>query len=277
MPSATQPIYSMASLPSRKRRRDDNGEVQIPFNNSTLDASQNLLATINNNERFIVPSNRGSTSLFSVPRKAIALPVSKKFRLVDSSQREQPHNHSLHHNGNPPSTLSQSQQSHFSHGHPELPSAPSASPHLTQLATTKINSSTLLNPCHICHRKPTKKSDLDSFADCLGCGERTCYVCIRACQGWLPMSDGHATRGEDLSTSFTMRDIDDEENAFDHIERFPDLQKTEQRQKKGEGGEYGGGWNGEGHRSVICSRCCVESGGEGDVICLGCLAGMRGA
>ncbi|KAI0505276.1 hypothetical protein F5B22DRAFT_628453 [Xylaria bambusicola] len=272
MPSATPPIYSMASPSSRKRRRDDNGEVQIPFSNSTLEASQNLLSTINNNERFIIPSNRGPTSLFSVPRKAIALPVSKKFRLVDNSQREQPHNHSLHHNGNLPSTLSQSQQSHYSHGHPELPSTPSASPHLTHLSTTKTNSSTFLNPCHICHRKPTKKSDLDSFADCMGCGERACYVCIRACQGWLPTNDGDATREEDLSASFTMQDIDDEESTSHRTERVPDVQKPEQRQKKGEGG-----WNGEGHCSVICSRCCVESGGEGDVICLGCLAGMKGA
>ncbi|KAL2685410.1 hypothetical protein Neosp_006508 [[Neocosmospora] mangrovei] len=33
----------------------------------------------------------------------------------------------------------------------------------------------VLAPCHICHRKPTKKSDLDSFAECQGCGERTCF------------------------------------------------------------------------------------------------------
>ncbi|RGP62046.1 hypothetical protein FLONG3_10349 [Fusarium longipes] len=37
----------------------------------------------------------------------------------------------------------------------------------------------LVAPCHICHRRPTKKTHLDSFADCQGCGERTCFVCIR--------------------------------------------------------------------------------------------------
>ncbi|KAI1365700.1 hypothetical protein F5Y08DRAFT_170875 [Xylaria arbuscula] len=297
MPSATQPVSTMASPSSRKRRRDDTGELQLPFN-STLEASQNLYSTINNNERLVIPSNRGSTSLFSVPRKAIPLPVSKKFRLFDSNHREQPHNHSLNRNDGMPSALTQSQQSHFSHGHPEISSsAPSASPHHTRLAPGRANSSTLLDPCHICHRKPTKKSDLDSFADCMGCGERTCYVCIRACQGWLPPSaDDNATREEDLS--FTMRDVDDDdEEDICHHERVADIQKAEQRQKKGEGGggrgggggggggrgrEGGGrgregGWNGEGHRGVICSRCCVESGGEGDVICLGCLAGMKGA
>jgi hypothetical protein len=25
------------------------------------------------------------------------------------------------------------------------------------------------------------------------------------------------------------------------------------------------------HRGVVCSRCCVERGEEGEVICLGCL------
>ncbi|RSM16562.1 hypothetical protein CEP52_000052 [Fusarium oligoseptatum] len=32
----------------------------------------------------------------------------------------------------------------------------------------------VLAPCHICHRKPTKKSDLDSFAECQGCETQCC-------------------------------------------------------------------------------------------------------
>ncbi|KAI0910635.1 hypothetical protein F4824DRAFT_444500 [Ustulina deusta] len=276
MPSATQPVYSMVSPSARKRRREDDGEAQMPFS-STLEGSQNLLSSINSNERFIIPSNRGSTSLISVPRKVIPLPGSKKFRLVEDNGREQSNNHRPHNNDILPSALSPSQQSHFSHAHPELTSAVPASPHHTRLATTRTNSSALLKPCHICHRKPTKKSDLDSFADCTGCGERTCFVCIRACQGWLPASDSArpthtATEEEDLSASFTMQDIDDEESAHNHARKLADAQKPEQRQKKGEGG-----WNGRGHRRVICSRCCVERGSEGDVVCLGCLAGMKGA
>ncbi|GAW18098.1 hypothetical protein ANO14919_075690 [Xylariales sp. No.14919] len=278
MPSATQPAYAMVSPSAKKRRREDDGEVQMPLS-STLEAPRDLLSAINN-ERYIIPSNRASASLFSVPRKAIPLPVSKKFRLVDDNRCEQPNNHYLHNNEILPS---QPQQSHFSHAHPEFASAASASPHQTRLATTRTNSSALLNPCHICHRKPTKKSDLDSFADCTGCGERTCFVCLRACQGWLPTSESDgsshtATQEEDLSASFTMRDVDDEEITYNYANKPADTQKPEQRQKKGEGGANGeGGWSGRGHRRVICSRCCVERGSEGDVVCLGCLSGMRGA
>ncbi|KAI0535702.1 hypothetical protein GGR58DRAFT_428167 [Xylaria digitata] len=282
MPSATQPAYAMVSPSAKKRRREDDGEAQVPFS-STLEAPRDLLSAINNNERYIIPSNRASASFFGVPRKAIPLPVSKKFRLVDDSHREQPNNHYLHHNNVLPPALPQTQQSHFSHAHPELTSAASASPHQTRLTTARSNSSTFLNPCHICHRKPTKKSDLDSFADCTGCGERTCFVCLRACQGWLPASESDesthtATEGEDLSASFTMQDVDDQESTYNQLDKTADTQKSEQRQKKGEGGGHGeGGWNGQGHRRVICSRCCVEKGSEGDVVCLGCLAGMRGA
>lgn len=28
---------------------------------------------------------------------------------------------------------------------------------------------------------------------------------------------------------------------------------------------------GTGHRGMVCSRCCVERGTEGEVLCLGCL------
>ncbi|TGJ77585.1 hypothetical protein E0Z10_g10686 [Xylaria hypoxylon] len=230
----------MVSPSAKKRRREDDGEMQMPLygpsqnistlvdtcdaeflqltniappttSSSTLEAPRDFISAINNNDRYIIPSNRASASLFSVPRKAIPLPVSKKFRLVDDSHREQPNNHYLHHNDLLPSALSQPQQSHFSHAHPELASAASASPHQTRPTITRANSSALLNPCHICHRKPTKKSDLDSFADCTGCGERTCFVCLRACQGWVPASESDesshtATEEEDLSASFTMQD-----------------------------------------------------------------------
>jgi hypothetical protein len=40
-----------------------------------------------------------------------------------------------------------------------------------------------LQPCHICHKKPKQKTDLDSYTTCKKCGERTCYICIRECQG----------------------------------------------------------------------------------------------
>lgn len=244
---------------------------------STVEASQNLLSAINNNERIIIPSNRGSASLFGHPRKPIPLPVNKKFRLAEENHHEPPQNgHYLRSSDISPTAPSQPQQSYFSHAHPEL-----ASP--VRPALTRSNTSALLSPCHICHRKPTKKSDLDSFADCTICGERTCFICLRACQGWLPELDGDEPNKtevgtEDLSASFTMRDVDDEDAVHNHAHKPVAPQRPEQKQRKGEGGgDAEGTWNGRGHRRVICSRCCVERGSEGDVVCLGCLAGMRGA
>ncbi|KAI8635162.1 hypothetical protein F5Y19DRAFT_1698 [Xylariaceae sp. FL1651] len=277
MPSATHPEYSMVSPPARKRRREDDGEMQMSL--STFGSTQNLLSAINNNERLILPSTRGSASLFNVPRKIIPLPVNKKLRIAEDNHHEQLNNRYLHHNTTP---SIQSQPSHFSHAHPDHMPATSASSHQTRPSITKINSSALLSPCHICHRKPTKKSDFDSFADCMGCGQRTCFVCLRACQGWLSSSNRDesnqaAAEDEDLSVSFIMQDVDDEETTQNHTERARDAQKSSQRQKKGVGGGEEGSWSGRGHREVICSRCCVERGSEGDVVCLGCLAGMEGA
>ncbi|KAI0402815.1 hypothetical protein F4802DRAFT_574503 [Xylaria palmicola] len=297
MPSATQADHSMASPSSKKRRREDGGEVPVPLydppaeqhrlsttggsfqstnmgppisRSSALEASQNLLSAINNNERLLRP--------FNVPRKTAALPVSKRFRFMGDGHHGHVDSHYLHHDDFPCSPLPQPQQSYFSHAHPELNPAAAAAPRTT--------SSALLSPCYICHRKPTKKTDLDSFGDCSGCGNRTCFVCLRACRDWLPASDGErpdrpAAEVEDLSSvSFTMRDVDDENSSHDDASKTSDAQKPQQRPKKGEGGGGGSGgdssWNGRGHCDVICSRCCVEQGSEGDVVCLGCLAGMEG-
>ncbi|PNY22669.1 Uncharacterized protein TCAP_07078 [Tolypocladium capitatum] len=131
-------------------------------------------------------------------------------------------------------------------------------------------SGALLTPCHICHRKPTKKSDLDSFAECQGCGERTCFVCIRECQGW------NADEGEEaLSRSFHMDDVDDmpqdqPQPPAQHDDRR-EVQHGDKVQKDGKG------WDACGHRAVVCSRCCIEKGRQGEVVCLGCLSGMPGA
>lgn len=35
-------------------------------------------------------------------------------------------------------------------------------------------------------------------------------------------------------------------------------------------------WTRRGHQPMICSRCCIERGPEGDVVCLGCVAAAGG-
>jgi hypothetical protein len=42
--------------------------------------------------------------------------------------------------------------------------------------------SLLLRPCHVCWRRPTTRAVLDGYADCEGCGSRTCYICLRECE-----------------------------------------------------------------------------------------------
>lgn len=125
-----------------------------------------------------------------------------------------------------------------------------------------------LTPCHICHRKPTKKSHLDSFADCEGCGQRTCFVCIRQCYGRTAGHDSVLSEQEVLSRSFHMDDapplVDDDSNANAN----GGVREPERDMK---------GWDAGGHRGVVCSRCCVERGLEGDVACLGCLSSMEAA
>lgn len=174
-------------------------------------------------------------------------------------------------------------------------------------ATTKLHQSpskmaapTNLSPCHICHRKPTKKTELDSYADCEGCGERTCYVCIRECLGWkgtTPTSathdhdemlmkdddddddDGNDDHGDHDDNSKTDEDNDVENWGHGRLDQsfsMEDAPSTEEGNRRPDqdrtkrGGTWGKG-GGRGHRGRICSQCCVEDGPEGEVICLGCL------
>lgn len=130
-----------------------------------------------------------------------------------------------------------------------------------------------LTPCHICHRRPTKKSDLDSFAECQGCNLRTCYVCIRQCQGRSAGDDSASILSEQeaLSRSFIMEDVDDNTaSAADPRDldgSSPHAHGTAALK------DISTGWLTSGHKSVVCSRCCVEKGAQGEVVCLGCLSG----
>ncbi|EPE31525.1 hypothetical protein GLAREA_12281 [Glarea lozoyensis ATCC 20868] len=73
-----------------------------------------------------------------------------------------------------------------------------------------------LSPCHICRRKPTSKHELDGFADCEGCGERTCYVCIRECLG-----SGSAFTDEDMGVGREY-DIDPDRDEIEGTQRTLD-------------------------------------------------------
>lgn len=109
---------------------------------------------------------------------------------------------------------------------------------------TKID----LSPCHICHRRPGSKTELAWYMDCEGCERRVCGVCRRECPG----------RVEDVEN--------DEERS--HEEPPIGFRQLHER-------DDGLGLR---HRSLVCSRCCVEQGVEGTICCLGCLhmAGMVG-
>jgi hypothetical protein len=39
-----------------------------------------------------------------------------------------------------------------------------------------------LDRCHICHKAPKLKTDLDSYGDCWRCHKRVCYICVRMCE-----------------------------------------------------------------------------------------------
>lgn len=52
-------------------------------------------------------------------------------------------------------------------------------------------------------------------------------------------------------------------------------EEREGRERR-EGTEANDGWASGGHRKKICSRCCVERGPDGDVVCLGCLPFVEG-
>jgi hypothetical protein len=115
-----------------------------------------------------------------------------------------------------------------------------------------------LSPCHICRRKPTAKNELDAFADCEGCGERTCWICIRECAGLGVTEEmGIEVESGQFSFEFEVERGKDERAGLEN-----DLANGRQTEDEGIIRE---------HKRMICSRCCVERGTEGEVWCLGCL------
>lgn len=55
------------------------------------------------------------------------------------------------------------------------------------------------------------------------------------------------------------------------------VQTADERLETAAGYRSRKGWDAGGHRAVVCSRCCIERGAEGDVTCLGCLSKIESA
>ncbi|KAK4128716.1 hypothetical protein N657DRAFT_676464 [Parathielavia appendiculata] len=300
MPSVAQSDSSSTAPSSKKRRRDDNHQSTLyanlmvelaflPTNDSNVSSPSagNIPRGIFADKTAL--DNGGLFEHFhSVPsaiRKIIPLPPGKRQRTtvdIDVEGEGEPMQRSPA--SSPP------QKHHLQREH-NLARHASREELDEQIRGPAVPTSTfLMSRCHICSRKPNKKSDLDSFADCQGCGQRTCYVCIRECLGWgpnippiastleiigpNPPTRAHATTSlsEEGGTSFTMLDADAAEDMpYNHLP--PTEAKT-----TGAGAErHERGWtSGGGHREVVCSRCCVEKGADGDVVCLGCLPFVEG-
>ena len=133
-----------------------------------------------------------------------------------------------------------------------------------------------LNPCHICRRKPTVKSELDSYADCEGCGKRTCYICIRECLGSMVGSTALRTDRYDIEGDYDVLAL-----SFEGVENMYTRTRNSSLRVSGSGYEGGSedleaiiGEKGHmtKHRRMVCSKCCVERGMDGEVWCLGCLS-----
>ncbi|PVH88098.1 hypothetical protein DL98DRAFT_648979 [Cadophora sp. DSE1049] len=129
-----------------------------------------------------------------------------------------------------------------------------------------------LSPCHICRRKPTVKSELDAFGDCECCGERTCYICTRKCEGpgvvWRASLKANQNQDENcMVVEVACRDGDESIGSGTS-------DRTEDESTLGKHVGHGGRPQ---HRDQICSACCLERGADGVIWCLGCLKAEEAA
>lgn len=282
MPSAARDEPVIPSF--KKRRRDDASSVDVHLplyapmlpGPMILDADyafgsaaqvhgeDSIYAVVKDNHARIFHANSGperspSHGHSPLPRRILPLPVAKKMRIAseaDSHMRSRsnsptiPRHHQQQHKLYTSSTTWREELQQTNANIQARPQQPSPTPYRTA-------PSSLLRRCHICHRKPAKKADLDSFADCQGCGERTCYVCIRECLGWRA--------GQENGNSNNTSNNNDAQGGLDDKDQRP-----------GEPSSGKSDWVSGGHRQMVCSRCCVEKGPDGDVVCLGCLPFVDG-
>ncbi|KAM3506787.1 hypothetical protein MY11210_007408 [Beauveria gryllotalpidicola] len=231
--------------PARKRRWQDHDD----------DDTRGVLSLYHSDET----CSFGGSHPFGLSTRKMAAPVSKRTRLDNDDDGASHLHHTTNNSFTPCHRLRTSQQSQK---HKSQQTTPVSTPHRP--------AKNMAAPCHICHRRPTKKSGLDSFAQCEGCHEQTCFVCIRQCHGQGDM-ESVLSEQEALSRSFHMEDADADDDACDDPDGRPPAppQRDKMEQRLGTARN----WAACGHRSVVCSRCCVEKGPEGEVVCLGCLFG----
>ncbi|OAA82517.1 hypothetical protein LEL_02062 [Akanthomyces lecanii RCEF 1005] len=202
-------------------------------------------------------------SFGGISARKMAAPISKRTRFDIDDDDTTTH---LHNNSN--------NNADWTPSHRRRPSQQSQK-QKTQQQTTQQQHHRSAAPCHICHRRPTKKSDLDSFAQCEGCRAQTCFVCIRQCHGRRGDTASVLSEQEALSRSFHMEDAA-ADDACDLDGRTPPAQPPqEQTREQYREGAAQKSWAAGGHCSVVCSRCCVEKGPEGEAVCLGCLFGAE--
>lgn len=204
-------------------------------------------------------------------RKIIPIAINKKQRMSVSDDVHH-HREDSYHGMRAKSNSPTSAPHHYHHYHQNQ----KQQHHQQHALLSKIKS---LDRCHICFRKPTKKADLDSYADCQGCGQRTCYVCMRQCPGWTSsfqqQQTGTGGQTDDIplaslspENSFTMLDADAETDVG--------LDYETESHHKTKPTNNNTGWHANGHREMICGQCCEERGDNGDVVCFGCLPSFGG-
>ncbi|KAK3337255.1 hypothetical protein B0T19DRAFT_66321 [Cercophora scortea] len=310
MPSVAQETPAMVPSPGKKRRRDDS---EPDNHNTTIIHPLYALLPLSSGPTYIAANCKPSTS--SHPSLYHRAATVDNGTLFDPRQ----HQHHHHHHHSPATRkvlpLSSSKRQRTSTDRDEgamrsrSPSPTGAYRRTSSLplaATIATASTTTITPpredettrersaagrtstpanlmsrCHICFRKPSRKSDLNSFADCQGCGQRTCYVCIRECLGsWPHLRNGMLKdrRKPELPSpivslpneeSFTMLDADTEPDPIWKGEQLPADRDHHPPLDPS-------GWASGGHRQMICSACCVEKGQDGDAVCLGCLPFFEG-
>ncbi|KAG9240912.1 hypothetical protein BJ878DRAFT_259921 [Calycina marina] len=135
---------------------------------------------------------------------------------------------------------------------PDITSKSPYKRHPDSAAREEVEKAIDLTPCHFCRRRPSSRIELDQYSNCEGCGARTCYICMRECEGLAVVTPGMYLEGDydRLACSFERRGMIAGEDNRDGGGKF--------WEKRAE------------HRQKVCRDCCVEIGSEGEARCLGC-------